>query len=97
MTLCAKQVVVKSVSNARVVYCERTCPIHSWRLKKAMAQALAQLSKREQVMLSFYYEHEMNLKEIGLVFELTEARVSQIHKKALKSLNSMLTDWRESV
>ncbi|CAG18502.1 FliA/WhiG family RNA polymerase sigma factor [Photobacterium profundum] len=66
-------------------------------LKKAMAQALARLSKREQVMLSFYYEHEMNLKEIGLVFELTEARVSQIHKKALKSLNSMLTDWRESV
>ncbi len=66
-------------------------------LKQAMAKALSRLSEREQVMLSFYYEHEMNLKEIALVFELTEARVSQIHKKALKSLNSMLTDWRESV
>ncbi|WP_064601655.1 FliA/WhiG family RNA polymerase sigma factor [Photobacterium sp. J15] len=66
-------------------------------LKKAMASALARLPEREQVILSFYYEHEMNLKEIALVFELTEARVSQIHKKALKSLNSMLADWRESV
>ncbi|GAB3532548.1 lateral flagellar system RNA polymerase sigma factor LafS [Photobacterium alginatilyticum] len=67
------------------------------RLKQAMAKALSRLPEREQIMLSFYYEHEMNLKEIALVFELTEARVSQIHKKALKSLNSMLTDWRESV
>ncbi|MCW8330680.1 FliA/WhiG family RNA polymerase sigma factor [Photobacterium sp. SDRW27] len=66
-------------------------------LKQAMAKALSRLPEREQVILSFYYEHEMNLKEIALVFELTEARVSQIHKKALKSLNSMLTDWRASV
>ncbi|MEZ8095889.1 FliA/WhiG family RNA polymerase sigma factor [Photobacterium swingsii] len=66
-------------------------------LKKAMRNALARLSEREQIMLNFYYEHEMNLREIALVFELTEARVSQIHKKALKTLQATLVDWRESV
>ncbi|OAN16730.1 transcriptional regulator [Photobacterium jeanii] len=66
-------------------------------LQQAMRQALSRLTEREQLMLTFYYEHEMNLKEIALVFELTEARVSQIHKKALKTLQSMLVDWRESV
>ncbi|KLV06661.1 transcriptional regulator [Photobacterium aquae] len=65
-------------------------------LKGALKGALSQLSEREQLILTFYYEHEMNLKEIALAFEVTEARISQIHSKALKTLNSLLADWRES-
>ncbi|GHA59064.1 FliA/WhiG family RNA polymerase sigma factor [Photobacterium aphoticum] len=66
-------------------------------LKRALVQALAQLSERDQQILCFYYEHEMNLKEIALAFEVTEARISQLHSKAIKTLHSLLADWRESV
>lgn len=66
-------------------------------LKGALTRALAKLGERDQLILSFYYEHEMNLKEIALTFEVTEARISQLHSKALKTLNSLLADWRESV
>lgn len=65
-------------------------------LKSAMNRALSQLNERERLVLSFYYEHEMNLKEIALVFDLTEARVSQIHKGLLKKLNTLLGDWRDA-
>ncbi|EJL87172.1 FliA/WhiG family RNA polymerase sigma factor [Pantoea sp. BIGb0393] len=50
-------------------------------IQRTLKAALASLSEREQLILSLYYQHEMSLKEIALVLELTEARVCQINKK----------------
>ncbi|HBZ14918.1 FliA/WhiG family RNA polymerase sigma factor [Pantoea sp. NPDC088449] len=50
-------------------------------IQRTLKTALASLSEREQLILSLYYQHEMSLKEIALVLELTEARVCQINKK----------------
>ena len=41
-------------------------------------------------MIQLYYEHELSLKEIALVLELTEARVCQINKAALKKMKNCL-------
>lgn len=38
--------------------------------------ALASLDEREQLILTLYYQQEMSLKEIALVLDLTEARLS---------------------
>ena len=46
-----------------------------------LQQALSQLSEKEQLILSMYYQHEMNLKEIALVLGLTEARICQLNKQ----------------
>jgi len=61
--------------------------------RKAIATAIEQLPERERLVLSLYYEHELNLKEIGVVLKVTESRVCQLHGQALLRLRALLTDW----
>ncbi len=62
--------------------------------KKALAGAIARLPEREQQVLAFYYDEELNLREIGAVLDLSESRVCQIMSQAMARLRSMLKDWR---
>ncbi|QEY15196.1 RNA polymerase sigma factor FliA [Cellvibrio sp. KY-GH-1] len=62
-------------------------------LKKALFDAICQLPEREQMVLSLYYDQELNLKEIGLVLGVSESRVSQIHSQAAARLRTKLSDW----
>ncbi len=62
-------------------------------LKKALADAIRQLPEREQMVLSLYYDQELNLKEIGMVLGVSESRVSQIHSQAAARLRLKLGDW----
>ncbi|MDA8325818.1 MAG: sigma factor-like helix-turn-helix DNA-binding protein [Nitrospiraceae bacterium] len=43
-------------------------------------------------MLSLYYWDELTMKEIARVLDLTEGRVSQLHKQALMRLKSRFGD-----
>lgn len=63
-------------------------------LKKALAEAIGQLPEREQMVLSLYYDQELNLKEIGLVLGVSESRVSQIHSQAAARLRQRLQAWQ---
>lgn len=47
-----------------------------------LAEMIHLLPKNEQLALSLYYEHELNLKEIGDLIGVTESRVSQILSQA---------------
>lgn len=58
-----------------------------------LAEAIKQLPEREQLVLSLYYDEELNLKEIGAVLGVSESRVSQIHSQAALRLRSKLRDW----
>jgi len=58
-----------------------------------LADAIKQLPEREQLVLSLYYERELNLKEIGEVLDVTESRVCQIHGQATLRLRAMATNW----
>lgn len=62
-------------------------------LKKALAEAIAQLPERERMVLALYYNEELNLKEIGLVLGVSESRVSQIHSQAAARLKARLSGW----
>lgn len=55
-----------------------------------LADAITRLPERERLVLSLYYERELNLKEIGAVLEVSESRVCQIHGQALIRLRSMV-------
>lgn len=61
--------------------------------KKSLVEALKQLPEREQVIMSLYYDQEMNQKEIALALDLTEARISQLRSKAVKTLRKKLYEW----
>jgi RNA polymerase sigma factor for flagellar operon FliA len=59
----------------------------------ALAQAVEGLPERERVVLSLYYEEELNLREVGEVLGVSESRVCQLHGQALIRLRSRLTEW----
>ncbi|MGH1392372.1 MAG: lateral flagellar system RNA polymerase sigma factor LafS [Aeromonas jandaei] len=57
-----------------------------------ISKALTLLDKREQLLLSLYYQQELNMKEIALVLGLTESRVCQLHKQCVLQLKQRLVD-----
>ena len=59
-------------------------------LKLATIDAVKKLPEQERLVIALYYYEELTLKEIGLVMEITESRVSQIHTKAILSLKAQL-------
>lgn len=65
-------------------------------LRKALVDAIRFLPEREQMVLSLYYDQELNLKEIGLVLGVSESRVSQIHSQAAARLRQKLGSWHSA-
>jgi len=63
-------------------------------MRKALAKEIERLPEREKLVLSLYYEEELNLKEIGLVLGVSESRVSQIHSQATLRLRARMGDWK---
>ncbi|WP_165856669.1 RNA polymerase sigma factor FliA [Marinobacter sp. JSM 1782161] len=64
--------------------------------RHSLAQAIDGLPEREKLVLSLYYQEELNLKEIGAVIGVSESRVSQIHSQAALRLKARLSDWQSS-
>lgn len=62
--------------------------------QKALAHAITTLPEREAIVLSLYYDEELNLREIGDVLDVSESRVSQIHSQAMLKLKSRMQTWR---
>ena len=60
-------------------------------MKELLEQAIRELNQAEQTVITLYYGEELLLKEISLVLDVTESRVSQIHTRALYRLNAKLT------
>lgn len=63
-------------------------------LKAALTQVISGLKEREQMVLSLYYEQELNLKEIGEVLGVSESRVSQILSQTAMRIRSRMSDWQ---
>lgn len=59
--------------------------------REQLADHINQLPERERLVLSLYYEQELNLREIGDVLDVTESRVCQIHGQAMVRLRHALT------
>ncbi|MCE7033339.1 RNA polymerase sigma factor FliA [Lysobacter sp. GX 14042] len=65
--------------------------------RECLGESIGQLPEREQLVLSLYYEQEMNLREIGAVLSISESRVCQIHGQAMLRLRARLGDWRGTI
>lgn len=61
--------------------------------REALARAVASLPERERLVLSLYYDEELNLREIGEVLEVSESRVCQIHGQAVLRVRARLAEW----
>jgi RNA polymerase sigma factor FliA len=60
------------------------------RMREALIEAIKLLPEREQYVMSMYYEHDMNLKEIAAVLKVTESRVCQLHSQSIARLRVKL-------
>lgn len=58
--------------------------------QRLLGEAIGALPQREQLVLSLYYEQELNLREIGAVLQVSESRVCQIHGQAMLRLRARL-------
>lgn len=58
-----------------------------------LSKAIAGLPEREKLVLSLYYEQELNLREIGAVLGVSESRVCQVHGQAMLRLRGRLKDF----
>ncbi|HDL6853432.1 TPA: RNA polymerase sigma factor FliA [Yersinia enterocolitica] len=61
-------------------------------LRQRVIEAIEALPEREKMVLTLYYQEELNLKEIGAVLEVGESRVSQLHSQAIKRLRARLNN-----
>jgi RNA polymerase sigma factor FliA len=66
-------------------------------IKRVIMDAIQELPDKEKKVLVLYYYEDLTLKEIGLVLEVTESRVSQLHTKAIMRLRAKLTNIKKGI
>ncbi|WP_300764140.1 RNA polymerase sigma factor FliA [Helicobacter sp. UBA3407] len=59
-------------------------------LVEIIEQILEQATQNEQLVMQLYYFEELNFKEISEVMEITESRVSQLHKAVIRKIRQYL-------
>lgn len=61
--------------------------------RKNLNKSIASLPEREKLVLTLYYEEELNLRQVGDILGVSESRVSQIHGQAMARLQTRLKEW----
>lgn len=60
--------------------------------RERLVALIEELPERERLIMSLYYDEELNLREIGEVLGISESRVCQIHGQALVRLKAWIED-----
>ena len=63
-------------------------------LKETLAKTIDKLPEKERLVVSLYYYDELTLKEISLIMHLSEARISQLHTKAIMRMRGSLSKMK---
>ncbi|MDT8385118.1 MAG: RNA polymerase sigma factor FliA [Gammaproteobacteria bacterium] len=61
--------------------------------REKLSEAIGSLPEREKMIVSLYYESELNLREIGSVLNVSESRISQLLSQAHIRLRARMRDW----
>jgi len=64
--------------------------VESDQLIEVIQTVLSSFKQREQMVIQLYYFEELTLKEISEVLEITESRISQIHKSVILKIRESL-------
>lgn len=62
---------------------------------KILTEAIKNLNERQKLVVSLIYYEELTQKEVAEVMDLSPARISQIHKKAVYRLRGFLSRKKE--
>lgn len=58
--------------------------------RERLKAAIEALPEREKLMITLYYQEDLNLKEIGAVMGVSESRVCQLHSQAVSRMRARL-------
>lgn len=61
--------------------------------KAALAQAIKTLPEKEMLVVSLYYDEELNMREIGQILGVSESRVCQLNSQAMLRIRAKVADW----
>jgi RNA polymerase sigma factor for flagellar operon FliA len=61
--------------------------------RNGLARSIAALPERERLIVTMYYDNELNLREIGTVLGVSESRTSQLLSQALLRLRARMKTW----
>jgi len=59
-------------------------------VRNRLVAAIGHLSPRERQIITLYYHEELTMREIGLVLNVTESRICQLHTQAILRLKGTL-------
>ncbi len=87
--MCLDDLTADQTPEAQAVYNPENI-VHDENLKAQVKRLLPKLPEREQLLLSLYYVDEFTFKQIAEILEVTEARISQLHRQAVARLRELL-------
>ncbi len=59
-------------------------------LVEVVKKVLGKFSERDQMVIQLYYFEELTLSEISSILNITESRISQIHKSVIRKIKEFL-------
>ncbi|MDD3839684.1 MAG: FliA/WhiG family RNA polymerase sigma factor [Clostridia bacterium] len=66
-------------------------------IKRILSNAIDRLPAKERKVIQLYYYEELTLKEIGIILNLSESRISQLHTKSLLRLRGSLARYKNDL
>ena len=86
----------------RVETAQNTIPgpsanIEKKEMQETLAQAIKKLPEKEKQVIALYYYEELTMREISLVLHVSEARICQLHTKAIFRLRGSLARVKASL
>ena len=61
--------------------------------QQQLAESIRHLPEKEQLVMSLYYDDELNFREIGEILDVTESRICQLHGQALLRVKARMSEW----
>lgn len=71
--------------------------LESKEVKEMLQDSLKVLTEKEKKVIVLYYYEELTLKEISVILEVSESRISQLHTRALQKLKQKLGSYMEII
>jgi len=71
--------------------------IEKQEVKQKLAEVIAQLPEKEKQVVALYYYEELTMREISMIMHITEARVCQLHTKAVLSMRGQLAALKQDL
>jgi len=66
-------------------------------LKEMLSEAIEKLPEKERTVVTLYYYEELTLKEISMIMNVSESRISQLHTKAILRMRGRLERMKSAI